>query len=490
MRKAFIDWKRLDGTSDLESGKEYMCFTADLSSMAGSLCFAKYYKKGDVVKLPLRQDYRPDDTEPTPEERLLATIFGRCKRYVVPMDGLYEQTGDYGVDEKCENGAFEGCSEQLVLAGNALPDGAEGAVPVFWAECPLLPAGYKSIDGVKISPCGDKARAEKLREGLEGSEHAMFTYQSLCGHGLDLQAPLPGDDLPCTVHVQGAVCSVSPERLAAMVIDICSATEKMAAIDPETDIKAFMDAFSAAGSKEDAARIWNDFREKHGLTVKEGGYALKAIMSMMDEAPGFYKCRDRILARGGAGAMDNVKVIVEAWGMSQLPERLARLVRLNRLLAPEIIMKNELRIACEHAAAWRFADEISKVTPGFAKSFGINPDGTRSDTCEKVGDAELVHDYLESQQCDHDCGNCDVSYCDERDGNIDEAEIQLNGRELAKAEMPRYVMAYMPNFMMRVPGVLIIDNETDRFLRNPDGSFEIWTECPRERLEQLNAEAR
>lgn len=483
MRKAFIDWKRLDGTSGLEPGKEYMCFAADPASMSGSLCFARYYKKGDVVKLPLRQDYRPDDKEPTAEERLLSAIFGRSKRYVVPMDGLYEQTGDYGVDEKCENGAFEGCSEQLVLTGNALPDGTEGAVPVFWAECPLLPAGYKSLDGAKLAAGTDKARAEALRNGLEDSEDAMYAYQGLCGR----QAPLPGDGTDCSVHVQGAVCSVSPERAAALVIDVCSSARKLAAVEPKDEIQAFLDAFSAAKSHEDAVRLWNDFREKHGLTVKEGSYALKALMAMSGQAPGFYQCRDRILARGGAGAMDNVRVVVEAWGLSQLPNRLERLSNLYRLGAPSVIMQNELRIACEYAAAWRFADDIARVTDRFAASFGINPDGTRSGACEKVGDAELMHDYLESQACGHDCGNCGVSYCDERDGAMDGDEEDENG---APGEpMPRYVMAYMPNFLMRTPGVAIIDNETDRFLRNPDGSIEIWTECPRERLEQLNAGA-
>lgn len=486
VRKAYIDWKRLDKDSVLESGKEYMCFTADPASMAGSICFAKYYQKGDAVKLPLRADYGPDGGDgPTAEQRLLSAIFGRYRQYIVPMDGLYEQTGDYGIDEKCENGAFEGCSEQLVLAGNALPDGTDGAVPVFWAECPLLPAGYALLDSVRPRACIDAAAAADLRARLEDSHDAMYAYQGLCGHGRDNAAPLPGDEGTCDVYVQGAVCDVAPVRAASLVLDIEAAAKKLSAIDPG-ELDKFGEEFHAAEDHQAASRIWNDFREKLGLTVKEGSYALKFLAALYDDAAGFYECRNRIIARGGPGSMDNVKVIVEAWGASQLPNRMRRLVDLGRLGAPQVIMENELRMACEYAAAWRFADDIARVTPGFATSFGINPDGTRSDTCSKVGDLELMRAYLESQDCGHRCEGCDVAYCDERDGPMPGLEPENNdGEEDAPAD--RYVMGYMPNFMMRRPGAVIIDNETDSFVRNADGEIETWTECPRARLEELNA---
>ncbi len=484
IRKAFIDWKRLEKSSGLESGKEYLVFAPDKESMSGVPFFAVYYEQGDVVKLPLRDDYRADDKEPTNETRLLAAIFGRMRDYIVPMDGLYEQTGDYGVDEKSENGAFEGCSQQLVLVGNTLPDGAEGAVPVFWAECPVLPAGYALMASRTDAKCIDREYASDLRAALESDPDALYAYQGLCG---TKSAPMPGDDERAEIRVKGAFCDESPERVASLVLSVAGAAKKLAAI-PDSDLQAFDKEFHDAGGHEAAARCWNRFREARGITLKEGTYALKYLAWRADEAAGFYKCRDRILARGGSGALDSAKVVIEAYGMSQFPPRIARLVKLMSIGAPAVILQNELRMACEFAAAWRLAGSVSRVTPDFAECFGINPDGTRSGSCSEVGDAELMHEWLQSQDCGHDCEHCDVMYCDERDGEIPELAPEDDGEE-EPAEVPRYGIAYMPNFMMRQKGAVILDSLEHRFVRDGDGNIEVWTTCPKERLEQLNAAA-
>ena len=487
VRKAYIDWKRLDKNSGLISGKEYMCFSIDRANMAGCIGFARYYNKGDVVKLALREDYRPNTQAPTAEQRLLDALFGRTKTYIVPVDGLYQQTGDYGVDEKCENGAFKGCSEQLVLAGNTLDDDTDGAIPVFWAECPVLPEGYTLFEDIHPPRTQDGEALSDLRLKLEQSKAAMYVYQGLCGHSQDKQALLPGDDGSVNVYIKGAVCSVTPQMAANLVLSVQSAAAKIAMI-PEGDVMNLNVDITGAPDRETATRIWHDFMEKHSITVKESSYALMAVTAIADRPAGFYACRDKILARKTPDALDNVRVVIEAYGKSHLPGRIARLARLMRLNAPDIILMNELRMACEIAAAWKFTNTIIHVTQDFSDSFGINPDGTRSSSCSEVGDAELYRKFLDSQDCDHNCDGCDVRYCEERDGPLPESVIPAEP-EPEDNDKPRFVPAYMPNFMMRVPGVIIVDSETDTFVRDENGEIEVWVECPRDRLEELNKNA-
>ena len=487
IRKAYIDWKRLDKSSKLESGKVYMVFMLDNANHTGAFGFATYYKKGDVVKLRLREDYRPGLGAETEEQRLLDAIFGRNKTYIVPMDGLYQQTGDYGVDEKCENGAFKGCAEQLVPAGNTLNDDQDGAIPVFWAECPVVPQGYNLIDDVHAARTIDGDAMGDLRAKLDASKAAMYVYQGLCGHSQDKQARLPGDDGNVNVYVKGGICSVTPGMAATLVLGVHGAATKLAAV-PDDELKSVAMTLTQVDSRETGARMWNNIREKYGLTVKESSYALMILTFLSDTQKGFYECRNKLLAARTPDSLDTTRIVIEAYGKSHLPMRLGRLRKLYALNAPEIILFNELRMACEIAAAWKFSNLIVHVTQDFANYFGINPDGTRSETCTEVGDMELYTQYLKSQECDHKCDACDVAYCDERDGPLPDDIAPADPDE--DKNLPRYSAAYMPNFMMRVPGVCIVDNETNTFLRDDDGNIETWTECPRDRLDELNAIAK
>ncbi len=452
IRRSFVDWNKFTGEEKLESGKTYLVFSVT-DGTKGKPVFAVYYKKGDVVRPALRKDYALHGAPDTPEERLLEAIFGRTRACVIPYDGFYVMTGDYGIDD-----GFEGCSEMPVCFGNAVVDDPKEACPCFWAEAPLEPAGFEPVGAGSLPDIRDEkilARYDELNARLEADEMLRAAFDGLCGYhaavdGKSFERPLG----PCTYEL-------STSKAAERVVRIADCCRALSGID-EDEVTRFAIEMRKLDS-ETATKSMADFLDRHGMSHLLAGYTMQYLMARSAEAgdydlPNFYWFRDKILRRGGSRSLDTPAVMQEALGHSRVPMRIARIVKLLRLGAPDVIIQNEVRVCAETECMFRDAGRIVSVdADAFADTYGIWPDGSRREgkACH-VGDAELVALDPEAEN------------------------------PWAPGDGPRYIWAFSPNFLMRKSGAPILDREERAYLKDDDGQIRLFEDEPVDELAKLN----
>lgn len=489
VRKAFINWQRLDAGSELENKQEYM-ICVPMDGNTGCLYYATYYEKGTVIGVQVDDDYKISGEEPTAEERLMRAIFGNTRAFTVPEDGFYITTGDYGVDEKESNGAFEGCREQAVCMGNRRGwTGEAGGLPVYWAELPLLPEGRTYFGSGTVRPGArtDDPMAEEY-EALYGriQEDGVLSaaYRSICG------SAVPGD--VCVDHGSGAaVYSVSPYKIAKACEDVHGLAKALAGVPDEAFSGLNRDI--AGKGVDDARAIVHAFFEEHGLPERSTWLVFAYGSVVWDGTHGFYYYRDKRLAAGGLRSLNVPAVLQEAWGMSLLPFRIHRYVRLLGLGAPEIILANELRICVEHMIAAKMGQNLVHVLPGFDALFGVSPDGSRGTVRCEFGDKELSL-LPEPDGGDEGCEDC---------GDAVEMDLELepccacdgcSGRKepVVGVDVPFFAVVPAPNFLMRRCRFVLWDNTRGEYLKDAGGAieqFQDWA-AAKARSEELAEEKR
>ncbi|MCM1441852.1 MAG: hypothetical protein NC131_21965, partial [Roseburia sp.] len=431
-------------------------------------------------------------------------IFGKERDYVVPRDGLYIMTSDYGVDEEAENRAFEGCSKMLVPVGNKLSPGDPEALPAYWAEAPLVPDGFDE-DAPKPAAPGYTLPGEPtdqdLCEMLENDPVAMGAYRGLMGHYAgNGPVPMPGGRDGCDLCLCGAVYSLTPRRVASHVLSVWNLAKKIGPVTEE-DAAAFHGEIQACrGDSAKTTAVWDRFKARFGINGREAAMALQHLDFLNDRHKGFYQARDRILSNGGLRSLWSPGVVLDAYGATKAPIRIARTARLAQLGAPEIILVNELRLAVEFRILAKEGACVTGITDKFAGFFGINPDGTRSDKCSGMGDLELEALYepgLEADGVEQASGSETEGFEPDDPEDTGSAPCYSDkncGNEPGSdpcADCPcrkRWTCTYMPNFMMRQAGCTVFDNLENKYLRDGDGNIQVFGKYPKELLDRLNSQ--
>lgn len=472
IRKAYVDWNKLGKDTRLDNKGTYMVCTAD-----GDTCdirFATWYEKGTVVAVGIADDATIDGQEPTAEERLLRALFGRQRPFVVPEDGFYILTGDYGVNEEEYNGAFEDCKEQLVCVGNRYGwDGGSMAVPAYWAEVPILPDGLRLQSERRPSKAfATELTAKRLAEvekGMDEDGIAEQVYRSVLH---DIPYDGPAQEFP----LGSAVYSVSPLWFAAELLAahaVCEAIVK-------TPEQAFLDLHDTLAEMTDDAAIdlkIDGFCHEHGIPRKERWLMFQYVRALREDCKDFYWHRDRILARGGTHALDTVAVLQEALAYTKIPFWVARVVKMDRLGAPDIIRLNELRMLMEYLTMGKLARQIVRVQPDFDQTYGVQPDGSRGSRWCKYGDMELC--------------NLPASVPGDIDEDEDDKdEPQEEDTRVIGIDYSYFAVTNAPNFLMRKYRFVIWDNATHAYVRDAAGRIEGYDKFPKERLAAMNESAR
>ena len=468
IRKAYVDWSRLDGSSVLENRKVYMVFPAD--GTASCPVFATWYEAGTVVDVGLSEDADVGGCQ-TAEEKLMACIFGRSRTFAIPEDGFYVMTADYGVDDG-EDGAFRYCKEQPVCFGNRYGwDGGKSAMPAYWAEVPVLPAGVLREPKAAVPPSAAEQTAKRLDAAealLAGDRIAEQAYNAM-SHGRR-----PGDS-PIDMPMAGAIYSIPPTWLAEMVCGVHGFYVGLARI-PEERVRDFWSALGKAKDRQDGASIVASFCGEHDLDRKWSWLLFHYVRFLNEDFPDFYANRDSILSAGGLRSLNLPAVLQEALALSKIPFRVGRCVKLEAMGAPEVILVHELRMLAEYVAMARQSHRIACVRPEFAGWFGVKPDGTRGDSHCEYGDMELRRLRAPNPE-------------DSEDDGDDEEEESDDG--VAGVDYPYFAGVPAPNFLMRKCRFVIWDNVKCEYVRDADGNVEQFSDGRiRERLAELDAAAR
>lgn len=473
IRKAYVDWNKLGKDTRLDNKGTYMVCTAD-----GDTCdirFATWYEKGTVVSVGIADDATIDGQEPTTEERLLRALFGRQRPFVVPEDGFYILTGDYGVDEEEYNGAFEDCKEQLVCVGNRYGwDGGSMAVPAYWAEVPILPDGLRLQSERRPSKAfATELMAKRLAEAEKGMAEDRIAEQAYQSVFHDVPYNGPAQELP----LGSAVYSVQPLWFAMELLSVHAVCGAMA----KTPEQAFLDLHDELSAMTDDAAIEtriDGFCHEYGIPRKERWLMFQYVRALRQDCKDFYWHRDRILARGGTHALDTAAVLQEALAYTRIPFWVARFVKLGRLGAPDIIRLNDLRMLMEYLTMGKLARQIVRVQPDFDQTYGVQPDGSRGERWCKLGDMELgmlPHPVADSP---------------EEDGDDGKDEAHEEDTRVIGVDYPYFAVTNAPNFLMRKHRFVIWDNAKHEYVRDASGRIEGYDKFPKERLAAMNESAR
>lgn len=486
VRRAFVNWQKFDKNSDLVNKQLYMVCEA-MDGNAGSLNFAHYYEKGTVVEIKIDDMYKIAGQEPSAEERLLRALFGNHKSYVIPEDGFYLITGDYGVDEKEANGAFEGCCEQAVCIGtrNGWTGEGDGAIPVYWAELPVLPDGRAYFG--ETAWCRPRKESvpesgEDLYEKIQADPVLAGCYRSICRNAV------PGD-ANVDYGAGAAVYSVSPYSIASACAGIHTLAGVLAGI-PEDEFLKLHEEVAAADLKT-ARCLMESFFQDHGFPSEFRWMTVHYISALRDAAHDFYYCRDKRLSEGGLRSLNVPAVLQEAWAMSTLPFRIARYVKLLGMGAPEIILVNELRVLVERFVAGKMGQHLVHVLPNFDEMFGVDPYGARGAVRCAFGDKEL-----ELIQEDGPSDADDGADPEEAEAMEEVLGCPCSGYRERKepvvgVDVPFFAVVPAPNFLMRKCRFVLWDNTNYEYLKCGDGGieqFQDWRSA-KARSEELAAMA-
>lgn len=479
IRRAYINWQKLTEETELENRKEYMvCVPSD--NETASLKYAAYYDKGTMIDIPMAEGAEPAGKEPTAEERLLKVLFGVHKPFVVPEDGFYVLTADYGISETENNGAFAGCTEQAICLGNRYGwNDVEGALPIYWAETPLLPDGLK-LDNQKTTsdpiwrPSDEKEIAE-LMERIASDPVMNPVYKHFC------KETVPGDGAKDYLIGQ-AVYSVTPRQIAHMVDSAWAMSKALS----EVSEQAFLDIRKKVKGMtvEDGTKTLADFCEKHHIPGPGRRLMFHYTDYLQDNCKDFYYHRDKQMAAGGMHSLNMPAVLQEAWAKSTLPYRVGRLVKLVALEAPEVILINELQILVERLLATKCGDRIVCVGSDFDAMYGVFPDGSRGTRHCEYGDKEL---YLIPEEPDP---NEELPEDEEMDVP-EELQDEEEPEPVLGVDYPWFAITLAPNFLMRKCRFVLWDNAKGVYLRNVDGEIETFNDwnLAKARSEELGATA-
>lgn len=469
IRKAYVDWQKLTEHTKLTNRKEYMvCVPSEDGT--GSFSCATWYEKGTVIHVPMADDMVPDGMEPTAEERLLRALFGATRPFVIPEDGFYQMICNSDCLRNGSNDEFGGCPEEAVCVGNRYGwDGGAGALPVYWAETPLLPEGLHA-DGCsgRIRRPDDEKMKEQDRDLLErisGDAVANAAYRGLC------EEAVPGDDA-VDLMIGQAVYSITPRQAGTTVDSAWAMCRAIAAVSDQEFLRLKRDM---KGKKaEEAERVLRSFCKRWEIPGFQLGLLFRYMDYLLDDCRGFYDYRDRRLTRGGLGSLHMPAVLQEAWARASLPYRVGRFVKLLQIGAPEIILANELRVLAERLLAAKDGDRIVYVGPDFDAMYGVLPDGSRGERHCEYGDKEL---QLVPKEPDPD-GEFPEGDGDAMEMELPEEETKEDeGTEetpepVLGVDYPWFAVLPAPNFLMRKCRFVLWDNEKAAYLRDADGNVE------------------
>lgn len=466
IRKAFVDWKKLDGDTALENRKEYL-LAVPMDDGEAALDKATWYEKGTVIDIPLKEGALPSGKAMTAEEKLLVALFGAGKPFVVPEDGFWKVTSDYGVDEGELNGAFAGCSEQAVCLGNRSGwDGGPGGIPVWWAEMPILPKGDKPEKKEAAKPEGLYRDFGEMLERIWSDPVSASAYKYFCRDASD-------PDAMCDVSIGQAVYSLTAYCIA-MTLDAAWAMCRALAEVPEEEVLKLRDSMD--GVTVDKARAaFEAFCVRYAIPAARRRLVFCYADYLREDCGDFYHYRDKLMSAGGLKSLNMPAVLQESWARATMPWRVGRLVKLTAMGCPEIILANELRILTERMLAASDARSIVCVGPDFDAMYGVMPDGSRGSRHCEWGDKELQ--LLPEEKPDADPG------ADK--GEAVEMELPEDGEEAREekpepvvgVDYPWFAVVPAPNFLMRKCRYVLWDNTEIGYVRGGDGNilqFQDW----------------
>ena len=465
-RKALIDWKKFNEDTMLENRKEYL-LAIPMDSGEASLDKAVYYEKGTVIDIPLKEGALPSGKELTAEERLLVALFGAGKPFVVPEDGFWKLTGDDGVDEAAMNGAFEGCREQAVCLGNRHGwEEAEGGIPVWWAEMPILPVSGNAAPRKADGPEGLRKDFAELLERIQSDTVAANVYKYFCGKISDADEGLD-------LIIGQAVYSLTPYSVA-LVLDSAWAMCRALAKVPEQEIAGLPEKMRGMDT-EKATELFKGFCEKYGIPNAARRLVFHCADFLNDDCDDFYCFRDKLLRAGGLNSLNMPAVLQESWARSSLPYRVGRLVKLIVLGVPDIILANELRILVERLLAARNGRFIVCVGPDFDAAYGVMPDGSRGSRRCAYGDKELQ--LLPEEMPDDGDPGTDAEDAEEMELPQEEEHQKEKPEPVIGVDYPWFAVVPAPNFLMRKCRYVLWDNTEIKYVRGEDGDilqFQDW----------------
>lgn len=488
-RRAFINWQKFVEETELENRKEYMVCIPGSDNDDALLEHATYYDKGTVVNIHMDEDKMPAGMESSPEERLLKALFGATKPFVIPEDGFYLLTGDYGVNEEQNNGAFLGCREQPICRGNRQGWRLEkDSLPVYWAEIPILP------DGLKLA--GQETATNKARKKASEAEESQYAelmdqiasdpvtqaaYKSLCGEAM------PGD-AAFEKMIGQAVYAVTPHQIALTIIytwDMCKAICGV----PEEEflgIRAKLQNVKASEMEKAQADL-AAFCKERNIPAPLRMLMFRYTEYLAEDCKDFYYYRNKLLSANNLYSLNMLAVLQESWAKSTLPFRVGRLVKLMRIGAPEIILINELRILVERILASKNGDRIICVGPDFDAMYGVYPDGSRGERHCEFGDKEL---FLLPEEPDPE-EETEEDASEEMEVPEEEDDAEKEPEPVLGVDYPWFAVVLAPNFLMRKCLFVLWDNQNGTYLRDENGEieqFDDWNSA-KARSEELSLAA-
>lgn len=376
-RQAFINWERVTEDNKPENHKSYMVAEIVEEDVA-KLGFATWYDKGTVVDIPLKES--KNKAEMTAEERLLQCIFGSYKEYTVPKSGFYILTGDYGIDESIEDGAFEGCTQMLIDLSD----------DIYFAEEPLAPEGYLTeyqdkqrmqAKSKQVKAAMHEEKINDIKSVMDDNECVKNVIDSLAGENWS------SEDVMITERYGYGIYTLSAMDISENVIEANSAINALINLineegGIETVATTLREALKSKTYRDCLAQMLNreslkdiSWKVKRCLTIY-----LESIVVNYD----FYHYRNRFAKQ----FEDPAQVMIASQAANSIVNRLDRCWKLRTFKAPIVIQTEELKLFTKSLIAFTNIRKLEGVADEFEQEFGVDKNGLAVDIPNALGDFE------------------------------------------------------------------------------------------------------
>ncbi len=337
-----------------------------------------WYKKGTKISCLLMPDKRkPITKEMSTEERLLQQLFGDQESIVIPEDGFYRisYNPDYKEDE------YEDFMEFPVLYGGYNNE-------IYWASLPVAPFGlmgqYEADREDKIEQSERKKEyEEKETKKLDDAiEHLTPEIYGTKDGWMDFARDLSGNYMA----VRFKMNDMTRKRI---VIAAAQAINFMNHFCEKYSDEEIVEAYSASrrGENEKLTEIY-EYIIRYIVDNDASGYArhpktryvrwlIRSFINKPFPIGKHHGSREDWL-RAYKSIFNVMKL--QMWEKISIVEmshcatsRMMRITKLLEIGAPEIIMRNEMRLLCEYLL--HIIGEPIEPTEQFADVFGWTTDG-------------------------------------------------------------------------------------------------------------------
>lgn len=394
IRQPFVNWNTLETAKPNKAGVSYL--VAIPSGETVTYDFAKYLHKGDTVNIDYIKGEHiltPEQKEAmSPEEKLLAIIFGIKYEFTAPEDGFYiEFHQDYD-DFNDESNEFKDCMYQMVKLNDN----------TFWSDMPIAPQGFitenehiarLAADNKNFKIRHDEQRCNDMLDKIEANEFTKVAYENISGN-----RPISFDLTDVQFHL-GGIYTATTYKIAQNVLSIYQVFELMKyMIDNNVTYQIIgekiCNILETTKTPDEINRqidtIFDELLSNVEMSnvakaiAKSILYDLKMTYVDANEVPSPYAYRRRAMKKYNNDKSRLAEILITEECSRKIINRYTRLSRLYSLGAPEVIVVNEFRMLAECLMPIIEAKMFTGVNAEvFSSTFGVTADYTRYENSDE-----------------------------------------------------------------------------------------------------------